>query len=101
MALIECPECGVQVSSSAESCPKCGYPIAGAGPNQAHGGNVQTIEQTSKYLKIQQLLSILLIIASFFALGSGDVGAAVAGPALLVGVLWYIVVRCSIWWQHE
>lgn len=28
MALIKCPECGNEVSSSAASCPKCGYPIA-------------------------------------------------------------------------
>jgi hypothetical protein len=28
MALINCPECSTQVSSSAESCPKCAYPIA-------------------------------------------------------------------------
>lgn len=28
MALIKCPECGNDVSSSAIACPKCGYPIA-------------------------------------------------------------------------
>jgi len=28
MALIECPECGNSVSTMAESCPKCGAPIA-------------------------------------------------------------------------
>lgn len=27
MALIQCPECGNEVSSAARSCPKCGYPI--------------------------------------------------------------------------
>jgi hypothetical protein len=27
MALIDCPECGSQVSDKAESCPKCGYGI--------------------------------------------------------------------------
>jgi hypothetical protein len=30
MALIDCPECGIQVSSAAVSCPKCAYPIAEA-----------------------------------------------------------------------
>jgi hypothetical protein len=30
MALIDCPECGIQVSSAAVSCPKCAYPIAPA-----------------------------------------------------------------------
>jgi len=27
MALINCPECGKQVSTAAQSCPSCGYPI--------------------------------------------------------------------------
>ena len=27
MALVACPECGKQVSSEAESCPVCGYPL--------------------------------------------------------------------------
>lgn len=28
MALINCPECGKQVSTSAQACPSCGYPVA-------------------------------------------------------------------------
>jgi len=28
MALVDCPECGTQISSAAPSCPKCGYPVA-------------------------------------------------------------------------
>lgn len=28
MALIACPECGREVSSSAPACPACGYPVA-------------------------------------------------------------------------
>ena len=32
MALINCPECGKQVSSLAQSCPVCGCPISNAGP---------------------------------------------------------------------
>lgn len=28
MAMIKCPECGKDVSSSAANCPNCGYPIA-------------------------------------------------------------------------
>jgi hypothetical protein len=28
MALINCPECGKQVSTEAQTCPGCGYPIA-------------------------------------------------------------------------
>lgn len=28
MALVNCPECGKQVSTAAKSCPTCGYPVA-------------------------------------------------------------------------
>src|SRR5215471_13464541 len=28
MALINCPECGKQVSTAAATCPHCGYPVA-------------------------------------------------------------------------
>ena len=28
MALIRCPECGIEVSSKAPACPKCGFPVA-------------------------------------------------------------------------
>src|SRR5215470_9549063 len=28
MALINCPECGRQVSTAAKVCPACGYPVA-------------------------------------------------------------------------
>lgn len=28
MALMNCPECGKEVSDSAEQCPHCGFPIA-------------------------------------------------------------------------
>ena len=27
MALIKCPECGKDVSTAAEACPHCGYPL--------------------------------------------------------------------------
>lgn len=32
MALIECPECGEQVSTLAAACPHCGFPMSGTAP---------------------------------------------------------------------
>ncbi|HVM62798.1 MAG TPA: PH domain-containing protein [Verrucomicrobiae bacterium] len=32
MALIDCPECGRQVSTAAAACPSCGYPVASQQP---------------------------------------------------------------------
>ncbi len=31
MALVECPECGGQVSTLAAACPHCGFPVSGTG----------------------------------------------------------------------
>lgn len=107
MALIKCPECGTQVSSLAESCPKCAYPIAGGGTTQAHGGKIQTVEQTSKPYKLQQLLSSLLVIGSVVAMivgFSGDQPSSEVGAfgvlGLVVGLIWFIVVRFMTWWHH-
>jgi len=106
MALIKCPECNAEISSNAESCPKCGYPIAGGGSTQAHGGKIQTVEQTSKRYKLQQLLSSLLIIGSIIVLtvahsGSEPSEAAAFGVlGLVVGFIWFIVVRFMTWWHH-
>jgi membrane protein YdbS with pleckstrin-like domain len=35
MPLINCPECGQQVSTAAKACPACGYPVAEAQPGAA------------------------------------------------------------------
>lgn len=39
MALITCPECGRQVSSHADVCPQCGYPINKKQQNAAPENN--------------------------------------------------------------
>ena len=108
MALIKCFECGSQVSNIAETCPKCAYPIAGGGTTQAHGGKIQTVEQTSKKYKLHQLLSSLLSIGSFVVVivfHSGDksnagVVAALGTLTLLVGLIWFISARFMAWWHH-
>jgi hypothetical protein len=38
MALIACPECGAGVSSSAQACPACAFPIDRAAPGSSSGG---------------------------------------------------------------
>ena len=54
MALIDCPECGTEVSSAAPSCPKCGFPVADAAAKAtgkgrfdeaAHKAGVDLLEQ--------------------------------------------------------
>lgn len=39
MALIDCPECGRQVSTAAAACPSCGYPVASQQPQPSIAHN--------------------------------------------------------------
>lgn len=106
MALIKCPECGHEVSEHAESCPKCAYPIAGGGSSQAHAGKIQTIEKTAKRYKLQQLLATFLCVGSVVTtcVGFSEERAPSAGAfgilGLVIGVIWFIMVRFMTWWHH-
>lgn len=110
MALINCPECNAQVSDKAEACPRCAYPLAGGGTTQAHAGKIQTVEQTSKRFKLQELLSALLVIGSIFFIIIGLAGSGIGSgnPSLVAlgfigslgGLIWFIAVRFLVWWHH-
>jgi hypothetical protein len=102
MPLINCPECGIPVSSLAGSCPKCAYPIAGGGSTQANAGKIQTVEQRSKRYKMQLLLSGLLCWGSIIVIAIDNQSGlkAFGGLGLLVGIIWYILIRFEIWWNH-
>lgn len=66
--------------------------------------NATTVEQTSKRLKLHQMISVLMIIIGGVWLwtdmdtgGDGGVGALI----LLAGIIWYAVTRFRIWWHHK
>ena len=107
MALINCPECGNQVSSAAPTCPKCGVPIATAAESQAAGTPIQTVQETSKKFKIHSLLSISIfcigVIWAFTAVSSGDdpTASPTANLMMVIGLIWFIVNRFRIWWHHK
>lgn len=104
MALMNCPECNKQVSSTAATCPNCGAPIA-----QAH--TRATIQKTSKRLKLQSALAstALVITISWFVIAlmvvpaDAESKAAIALPLFLslLSGLWAILVKTKIWWHHE
>lgn len=108
MALITCSDCGASVSDRAPACPKCGAPIAAAGP----GGAPITVvtELTSKRLKRQTLLSAATIVIGFIVIMSGAGQASANGAAsnsmigsllILGGIVWLTVTRIRIWWNHK
>lgn len=49
MALIQCPECGKEISDKAESCPHCGFPISESISNQQYN----TISSTQEINGVQ------------------------------------------------
>lgn len=106
MALITCSECSNQVSDKAESCPKCGAPIANARETVAAGTTVHTIQGTAKKFKLQTLLSITLLIIGFVwmitisSVPQEEV-SPVPGLLIFIGIVWYLVNRFRIWWHHK
>ena len=109
MTLINCPECNNQVSSTAEACPHCGAPIVGAEENNAAGAPIKTIQETSKKLKLQILISsvifwvgiVWLFIEVNKTIDSGAAPSQIPSFLLLIGMVWYITTRVRIWWHHR
>lgn len=100
MALITCPDCNREVSSSAASCPGCGYPVAQA---IATGGQsavlpTTTIEQTSKRWKsIKLTAAFLVVIGLLLTMSVPTFGAFV----LLLGLSMAIYAGIGSWWHHS
>lgn len=117
MALINCPECGKQVSSQAATCPHCGIALAapaapplpaGMRPGPLAGAATQTPEQTlweaspSLSLLLGQVLrvagvflvSAILLLVVFPALlsGLGDVGRTTwVDPSKATLIVWAVL----------
>lgn len=96
MALLKCPDCETEVSDKAEICPKCAYPISKQGEAI---NRVQTIEKTSKNLKLQSLIGAILILIGFWLFFSGSSGLSLL--FLFIGIIIVVVARVQIWWYHE
>ena len=106
MALIKCPECTVEVSSAAKSCPKCAFPISPENNKLGQGGKVQTIELTSKKYKIQEIQSVLLIVGGLLLLFVGfatklELLLTLGCLAGLAGIGWRMVIGFQVWWDHK
>lgn len=103
MALIDCPECGNEVSEQADSCPKCGYPI-----------NETTDEQTddSGVFPLGCLGWIgFFILANFVGFVVGGIvlaltsdSEAVKNPdalALVFGTVFALSILGQAWWKNS
>jgi len=73
MALIECSECGHQVSDKANTCPQCGAPVGAE-----EGSEVQS-EQAQGKNKVTGIIALLVLIGVVYVCSSsGDGGGAEA-----------------------
>ena len=63
---------------------------------------VRTIEKTSKALKFQIAVSILLMIGSVFIMANAqERSLAVAGLGIFIfGFIWWMVTKMRVWWSH-
>lgn len=74
MALVLCPECKKEVSSSAASCPHCGYAInATPHTDLSRGTNSQYYPQLREYVEKVNSFFVISIFALVLCMGIGIV----------------------------
>ena len=93
MALIECSECGKEISDKAGACPNCGNPL-----NPAPANQVQTVEATGKQFKAAQavgfilaLIGVILLFTEVFIVG---------GFFCVIGLIALLYGSIGAWWHH-
>lgn len=62
MALINCPECGTQVSNKADKCPQCAYPLKSEVTVKSEGCFLQTMNLGCMIVFAIIVVIIVLII---------------------------------------
>ena len=88
MALLKCPECGHDVSSSAEFCPKCGFPVSSIPEAPSQGEVTSSVvvsssssdPQTNAGAKLFLGFSVVVVAAVIVAALSGRPGSTVTRP---------------------
>ena len=109
MALINCPECGTQVSDKAEKCPNCAFPIQEKAFDQQEGIKVSQVQFTKKKHKrrfiwaaIIASIGVVMIIIGGGNSGEGTSASLILGLLLLViAIIYSIIVRAIRWWEHD
>jgi hypothetical protein len=100
MALIDCPECGHEVSDSAVACPACAFPMtAPTDKTPEQRPPTQTVELTGKKWKGLQLWSVLAMLA-------GLLFGLVEDPRLTLvfcipGLIGIAIAKAGAWWHHR
>lgn len=97
MALIQCPECGKEISDQAESCPHCGNPLRPV-----------VIESTSKKWKTATVIAWIVFLTGTYlflrGLGSGGWENPMTGSGFslgLIGLIALMIAKFGSWWNHK
>jgi hypothetical protein len=100
MALINCPECGHEVSDKAFTCPNCGNPLRKQSP--------VNIEQTKKKWKIFKIAAFLLFILGAFLIIKGLLGKNLEDLRFWIGVsvefialVLALIGKIGAWWNNK
>ena len=109
--LVNCPDCGRQISRLAPNCPGCGRPMNQMGTAQVQPTTL--IEQTSKRFKKQQVIGFVIWLpgAMLVVIGLGGLGRSwpillsililcFGGLASVIGL--GVAIRAGVlsWWHH-
>lgn len=117
MALIECKECGVEVSTKAAACPSCGAPpfdpTARPGAFVPHEIQLPETRVVTTQLTSKPLKALLFPCYFLMLIGFPDFFLFVFKPGLkplldhdpFLKVFWmgaggWILVKIMIWWRH-
>ncbi len=94
MSLVNCIECGKQISEYATSCPHCGYSYL----TTFNEGPATTIQKTYKKWKAVRLVSWLIIVSGFLIIGGGESFISTGFTIMFFGFLGLIIARLGAWW---
>ena len=95
MALINCDECGFELSDKASACPKCGNPISSNENNR----QTLTVQETSKDLKLKLVIGMVVVFLGMII--AQYVNKTLGFIIALCGLIYMFVVKVSIWWNHK
>lgn len=100
MALINCPECGKEISDKATACPNCGFPVKNASTNipKPTTSHYNFIKMRTGFGITDLSLGIMLLIMVLQSEGG------VANNSRIMGTSWFFIITgilCIIGKQNK